>query len=95
MRRFDSWNRVSWVAFQSLDRPPAGVSLEAMRRAAHLIAAGGEIRVGYDAIAALLLLLPRLSAVGLLMRLPGAGLVGRPVYAVVARNRHRISSCAL
>ncbi len=95
LERMDSHGRITWTPYQSLDEPPTGITREDMDQAAYLISDAGEVREGFYAIRDLLTKLPALALLGALMRLPGAGLIGRPVYRLVARNRRRLSSCGM
>ena len=95
LERMDAHGRITWTPYQSLDEPPTGITWEEMDQAAYLISDAGEVREGFYAIRDLLTRLPALSLLGALMRLPGAGLIGRPVYRLVARNRRRLSSCGM
>ena len=95
LKRTDSRGRVTWLPYQSLDEPPTGITWEDMGRAAYLVSDSGEVSEGFYAIRELLTKLPALAAIGALMWLPGVSLIGAPVYRLVARNRHRISSCGV
>ena len=95
LERMNSRDRITWTPYQSLDEPPTGITWEDMDRAAYLISDTGEVREGFYAIRDVLTRLPALSALGLLMYLPGVSLIGTPVYRLVARNRRRISSCGM
>lgn len=52
--------------------------------------AGGEYLGGFDAFRWLTARLPLLWPLALLLRLPGAAAIGRRVYPLVARNRHKL-----
>lgn len=68
------------------------------RRELHLVGPAGQIFRGAEAVRQILLLLPDLRGLGELMRLPGAMLLARPLYALVANNRYllggRVEPCA-
>jgi predicted DCC family thiol-disulfide oxidoreductase YuxK len=66
------------------------VTPEAARRELHLVAPEGALFRGPEAVRQTLLRLPRLRPLGLLMGLPGAMAVARPIYRLVARNRYRL-----
>lgn len=77
--------------YQSIDLDPLGVS-EAQAQAAVLwIGADGAVVTGHDAIAAALRhsARPR-SWIGAALTAPPLRWLGRRVYPVVARNRHRL-----
>lgn len=58
------------------------------QRELHLVAPDGTFYQGAEAVRETLLRLPSLRGLGELMRLPGAMIVARPLYALVARNRY-------
>lgn len=64
------------------------VTPAAAQRELHLVGPDGTLHRGAEAVRETLLRLPGLRALGELMRIPGAMLVARPVYALVARNRY-------
>ena len=75
--------------------PPA-ITIADMQRAAYTITPKGEIAEGYHAIRALFRAIPTLAPLALLMTIPGASLIGVPLYRLIANNRHRISkTCRL
>ena len=94
MERCDRNGAIIWTAYQSLETPPVGVTWDGLERAAYFVSDTGEVTEGFYAIRSLLHRVPKLALIGLLLSLPGSALVGPPVYRFIARNRHRISSCA-
>ena len=94
--RLDRQGRVQWTPYQSLPAPLPTITLADMERAAYFISPDGKINEGYHAIRALFRAIPALAPLGLLMSIPGASLIGVPIYRLVADNRRRISkSCRL
>ena len=72
------------------------ITLADMERAAYTISPNGEIAEGYHAIRTLFRIIPTLAPLALLMTIPGASLIGVPLYRLIANNRHRISkTCRL
>jgi predicted DCC family thiol-disulfide oxidoreductase YuxK len=73
------------------------ISVEDARRELHLVGPDGRIYRGAEAVRQILLLLPALRGLGELMRWPGAMLLARPLYALVAGNRYllggRVEPC--
>lgn len=61
---------------------------EDAQREVHLVAPDGTLYRGPEAVRETLLRLPALRGLGELLRLPGAMLLARPVYAWVAQNRY-------
>lgn len=89
-RRVDG--RVRVVAGQELADPASvGLSLDEIRESSWFITADGE-RLGYAAgvAAALVAAGGAWGAVGRVLRTPVVAPVARPVYAWIARNRHRM-----
>ena len=95
LKRFDWRKKISWMAIQSLERAPHGLSFANLEKAAYLVCAPGHNYEGFFAFRKLLLKLPLLSPLGALMWLPGIKFVGVPAYRWVARNRYKISGCKL
>lgn len=67
------------------------ISPQDAQREIHLAAPDGTLYRGAEAVRQTLLRLPILRGIGILMSLPGAMTVARPVYRWVARNRYRLS----
>ena len=93
LKKLDDRGSITWTAYQSLDEPPLGISWEDLDRAAYLVSDTDEVSEGFYAIRGLLTRLPALAVLGMFMHLPGVGLIGRPLYRLVARNRKRVLSC--
>ncbi|MCY4527837.1 MAG: DUF393 domain-containing protein [Chloroflexi bacterium] len=93
LSRFDTRERITWTAIQSLETPPRGLSHADLERAAYLVCAPGDNHEGFFAFRKLLMKLPLLIPLGALMWIPGARFIGVPAYRWVARNRYRISGC--
>ncbi len=68
------------------------ITPQAAQREIHLVAPDGTTtHRGAEAVRQTLLLLPLVRPAGLLMYLPGAMTIARPLYAWVARNRYRLT----
>ena len=93
LRRLDWRNRVLWTPIQAVESPPPGITREDFVRSAYLVCAPGDNYEGFFAFRRLAMALPLLIPLGALMWLPGAHLIGVPVYRLVANNRHRFSWC--
>ena len=87
MRRADWLGRVEWVAAQSLEALPAGVTRQDLDAAMYLRDEDGRLHGGFYAVRRLSLLLPPLLPIAPLLRLPGARFLGVKLYAFIARNR--------
>jgi glyoxylase-like metal-dependent hydrolase (beta-lactamase superfamily II)/predicted DCC family thiol-disulfide oxidoreductase YuxK len=81
------------ISAESLAGLDSRLELKECLRELHVIGPGGEIRVGWDAVACLARLFPSTRAIG------GVGskwpfrLVGQELYSLVARNRYAVSKC--
>ena len=93
LSRTDIFHRIAWVPYQSLERPPQGLTWKDLERAVYLDAGQGRLDEGYYAFRMLTLRLPLLVALAPIFWFPGMNLVGEAVYGWVARNRYRISGC--
>ena len=96
LARIDFSHRVDWVAFQSLESPPGGLSSADLDRAAYLETDTGRRYEGFFAFRQLTRRLYPLLILYPLLLLPGMDRLGVAVYRRVARNRHRLwpfSSC--
>ena len=98
LARLDFFCKLTWMPFQDLPGPPAGLSWEDLDRAAYLETRnsyywGVERRLyrGFYAFRMLSLRLPPLMPLTPLLWLPGVNRLGEVAYSWVARNRYRIS----
>jgi len=92
VERWDVHRRVRVVPFQdagALAVLPA-IPRPALEAAMQLVSPADEVRAGAEAAPALLGLLPGGGVLALMFRLPGFPALAARVYAVVARNRHRL-----
>jgi predicted DCC family thiol-disulfide oxidoreductase YuxK len=101
LRKWDHYGRIRYVMLQdavSLHRLPP-IPREDLERAMHLVAPSGEIFSGADALRALLPVLKWGRAAAAIFNVPGVPALARRIYAIVARNRHRLncgsSTCTL
>ncbi len=96
LSRLDFLRRVRWTAYQTLERPPEGLTWADLSRAAYLESDGGRLYEGFYAFRVLTLRLVPLLPLAPLLWMPGLHLLGVAAYGWVARNRYRLSaSCAL
>jgi predicted DCC family thiol-disulfide oxidoreductase YuxK len=93
LRRHDVAGRIRAVAFQENDPARYGVSRAAAEEAMHLVAPDGRVWRGSAAAREVLALIPSLSFLTWLFRLPGAMFIAERAYRWVARRRHRFG-CA-
>lgn len=97
MKRLKKLDLYGMVALLPLSRPelPNGYPLppvEQMRDELHLIDPDGHIYKGADAVFRLAKILPRTRTYGKILSLPVIGVLARPVYRLVARNRMKLSA---
>ena len=95
LSRLDVFHRVEWKAYQSLERPPRGLSWSDLESAAWLDTGSGRPVRGFNAFRTLALRLPLLLPVAPALWMPGMGRLGEWAYGLVARNRCRLSLCGI
>lgn len=83
------------VAFVPIDDPAvrerfARIPPERLASQLHVVGPDGRISGGYEAVVALLGLMPALGPLHALLRRPGMARHGRRLYGWVARNRYRL-----
>ncbi|WP_179134013.1 thiol-disulfide oxidoreductase DCC family protein [Halobacillus massiliensis] len=77
-------------------------SAEVLKKEIHIVTYKKEVKKGFEGMSYLFQKMPLLFPLGLVMNLPGASLVGAPIYRWIARNRYRLfkarcesSSCSI
>ena len=90
LSRLDLRKRVRWTAYQTLQKPPAGLQWRDLERSVYLEGGNGRLYEGFYAFRALSTLLPPLLPIAPFLWLPGVGKIGSAVYRVIARNRAKI-----
>ena len=95
LTRVDLFHRITWIPYQSLERPPEGLSWEDLDRSAYLETGRGGNREGFQAFRGLTLHLLPLWPLAPFLWLPGVPHLGTAVYRWIARNRYRVSQCRL
>ena len=81
------------ISDEVLPTVDARLNLDDCLRQLHVVTPGGEIHVGWDAVACLALLLPSTWLIGILgQRFPFRN-AGRLLYGFVATNRYSLSKC--
>ena len=93
LSRIDYFRRVRWIAFQTLDEPPPGLTWEDLNCAAYLSTGKGRLYEGFYGFRMLTLRLLTLLPLAPFFWFPGMNLLGVPVYRWIVRNRYRISAC--
>ncbi len=97
MKRLKKLDTLDLVELIPLSKPelPNGYKLppvEQMRDELHLIDPTGGVHKGAEAVFYLARILPRTRKYSKLLSLPLVGVVARPVYRLVSRNRMRLSA---
>ena len=88
LKLLDWSGRCSWIAYQSLREPPAGLSWENLRTAVVLETSPGEYLQGYYAFRKLCRVLPLLFPLVPLLQMPLMTRVGVWGYRWIATHRH-------
>jgi predicted DCC family thiol-disulfide oxidoreductase YuxK len=91
MQRAHGAGVAEWRCWHAEASLPEGVSAESLGRSIALVRGDGGIERGFVAFRHLFLRTPGLRLLGACCHLPGVSLLGRVVYALVARYRVRIS----
>jgi predicted DCC family thiol-disulfide oxidoreductase YuxK len=95
LSRLDFGRAITWISFQSLERPPQSLSWSDLDRAAFLELDTGDLLEGFYAFRMLTLKVPSLWPLAPLFWLPGVHVPGRAIYRWVAANRYRLSRCTV
>ena len=95
LSRLDLLRRIAWTPYQSLTRPPKGLSLHDLKGSAYLETGRGGYHEGFYAFRGLAMHLLPLWLLTPVMWLPGVAELGTSIYRWLARNRYRISRCGL
>mgnify|MGYP001307040364 CR=1 FL=1 len=95
LSRIDFSSRITWTPSQALDKPPAGLTWDDLKRAAFLEdRLSGRSYEGFFAFRMLTFKMPALALLFPLFWFPAISFVGVAVYRWIARNRYRIAHCA-
>ena len=95
LSRLDFRRRVEWTAWQSLSEPPPGLTWADLEGAAWLDAGDGRPLRGFHAFRALAFESPLLWPLAPVLWIASVGGLGERAYEWVARNRCRLSGCAV
>ena len=95
LSRADLLKQVSWIPYQTLERPPDDLSWDDLDIAAYLETGSGRLHRGFYAFRMLTLRVLLLVPLIPLFWFPGVRIAGVPVYGWMAKNRHRISRCQI
>ena len=90
LSRLDTGNRLRWTPYQSLDRPPAGLSSADLTEAAWL-ESGERLYRGFYAFREMVRRLLPFVPLTWVLWLPGLDRLGDSLYRRIARNRHFVS----
>ena len=84
----DWFRRCSWVAYQSLNRPPTGLRWDDLRESAILETPSGDYLHGYFAFRKLAGLLPLILLIVPVLHIPWVTRVGTRAYQWIAAHRN-------
>jgi predicted DCC family thiol-disulfide oxidoreductase YuxK len=90
--RLDLFKRVDWIPYQSLDKPPQGLTWDDLEASVYLDTGRGPLYPGFYAVRMLTLKVALLVPLAPLFWFPGVHVPGVALYHWVARNRHRLSA---
>ncbi|WP_386062391.1 thiol-disulfide oxidoreductase DCC family protein [Thalassobacillus hwangdonensis] len=91
-QKLDWIGKFDWVSLQHYERqfPISEEKSAAIKRELHVILPSGKELSGYGAVAYMLTRCPLTFPLGLIASIPGAGLIGKPLYRFIAKNRYRM-----
>lgn len=92
IQKIDWLHRLSWIPLQEYvkDHSISDEKVSAMKAEIHAYTPNKEEKVGYYAMRSILVRCPLTFIVALLMYIPKSGIVGKPLYRWIAKNRYRI-----
>lgn len=93
LSRLDFFSQVSWTPYQTLAKPPDGLSWADLDSAAYLVHGAGRLHRGFYAFRMLTLRLLPLMPLAPLLWFPGVNLLGVAVYRLIAGSRQHLSGC--
>ncbi|MBM7554768.1 DCC1-like thiol-disulfide oxidoreductase family protein [Thalassobacillus pellis] len=81
-----------WKSLQQYEKETLVTQEEraAIKSELHIIEPDQTSRAGYHAVTYMLVRCPLTFPLGLIASIPGMGLIGKPIYRWIARNRYRI-----
>ncbi len=93
IRKYDAAQKIKFLPCQSEERKQHFPQIleENCLKAMHVVLPDGQIFSGADAAPHVLAVLPRWQRCASLFKIPGVLLIARPVYRLIARNRHRLA----
>lgn len=92
INKIDWLNKLSWVSLQDYEQQHSLEPEEkkAIQSEIHVFTPGGKVLVGYEAMRFIFLHCPITFIGALFMYIPKTGVVGKPLYRLIAKNRYRI-----
>ncbi|WP_036843511.1 thiol-disulfide oxidoreductase DCC family protein [Pontibacillus marinus] len=92
LEKMDWLNRLRWVSLQEYSQKHtiSEDKMKAMKAELHAITPDQKEHVGYDAMKVAFIRCPLTFVLGILMYIPKSGIVGKPVYRFIAKNRYRL-----
>ena len=95
LSRIDFFSQIVWTPYQTLEKPPRGLSWADLDDAAYMDTGLGNLHEGFYAFRMLTLRLVPLLPLAPIFWFPGVNIMGVAVYRWVARNRYRLSRCKI
>ena len=95
LARLDFSHLITWTPYQSLKRPPGGLTWTDLERSAYLETGNGRLYEGFYAFRMITLKIWPLLPLAPIIWMPGMNLLGVSMYRWVARNRCRLSKCGI
>ncbi|MGI8315728.1 thiol-disulfide oxidoreductase DCC family protein [Halobacillus mangrovi] len=91
-KRFDWFNTMEWISLQQYGKVNSLPKSreKAIKQELHVLLPSGDEKRGYFAITYLMRKCPLTFIPGVLFSIPGSSIIGKPLYAFVARSRYKL-----
>ncbi|GAJ98467.1 thiol-disulfide oxidoreductase DCC family protein [Geomicrobium sp. JCM 19055] len=91
MKKLDCNQNVDWYPVQEVSNKTKRLAAQFkdMEKEIYLLSNAKTVYIGYNAIRKLLITIPITRPIGIVLYIPGARLIGQPVYRIVSNRRHR------
>lgn len=91
-QKLDWLKQINWLSLQEYEQigPIQVIDSKSLRKELHIITPNGRILKGYFAIRYLFVHFPITVLLGLLLYIPFTPIIGKPIYRLIANNRHRL-----
>ncbi|KHE67058.1 thiol-disulfide oxidoreductase DCC family protein [Halobacillus sp. BBL2006] len=91
-QKLDWMAKMEWISLQEYEKftDLSDYQRKAINQELHVRFPTGYEMKGYDAVTYLMRKCPLTFILGLIFSIPGSGMIGKPLYSLVARNRYKL-----